>query len=314
MRVISVTPAGRRRYMDILVPHLLRQRHILQQHHWWLNTDVPEDIAFVRQTCLDHPDFFRVCVKPYDPNRTHGDNIWKFFKDFAEPNTIYLRFDDDIVWMADDAVERLVQFRLEHCAAPLVLGNIINNAVCSAAHQQAGLISTRLGIIRSNCLDENGWKNPLFSRLAHESFLNDLTAGGANRWTQLPIPLAHGQRFSINVICWLGETMASLPELANDELDEEPFLTERLPLQLGHSNRICNEALFAHFAFWPQRPYMDWTSGDLLERYRALALQRPPRAELLGRYRFHDATWRVTKPYRKLRRSVLKRLGKKVAA
>ncbi|MEX2171185.1 MAG: hypothetical protein WD851_17830 [Pirellulales bacterium] len=314
MRVISVTPAGRRRYMEVLVPHLLRQRHVLQEHHWWLNTDVAEDIAFVRQTCLDHPDFFRVNVKPFDSARTHGDNIWKFFKDFAEPETVYVRFDDDIVWMADDAVERLVRFRQEHRSPPLVLGNIVNNAVCSTAHQKAGLISAQQGVVRSDCLDENGWKNPLFSRLAHESFLNDLEQGRAEQWTQVEVPIGHAQRFSINVICWLGEMMASLAELANDDLDEEPFLTERLPLQLGQSNRICNEALFAHFAFWPQRPYMDWTSGDLLERYRALAMRQPARAELLGHYRYHDATWRASKPFRKLRRSVLKRLGKKIAA
>lgn len=314
MRVVSVTPAGRRRYMEILVPHLLRQRHVIAEHHWWLNTDVAEDIAFVRQTCREYPDFFRVCKKPYDPDKTHGDNIWKFFKDFADPSTTYVRFDDDIVWMADDAVEKIVRSRQEHRDAPLILGNIVNNAVCSAAHQQAGLISTRRGVIQPDCLDEIGWKNPLFSRLAHESFLDDLENGRESRWTKLKIPLTFGQRFSINVICWHGEMMASLPQLANDNLDEEPFLTERLPIQLGHGNVICNEALFAHFAFWPQRPYMDWTSGDLLERYRALALRQAPQVELLGRYRYHDATWRLSKPYRKLRRSVLKRLGKKVAA
>lgn len=314
MRIVSLTPAGRRRYMEILVPHLLRQRHILQQHHWWLNTDVPEDIAYVHQTCLDYPDFFRVCVKPYDPRHTQAGNIWKFFKDFAEPNTIYLRFDDDIVWMADDAVERLVHFRQEHRTPPLVLGNIVNNAICSAAHQQAGLISARHGVVHADCMDANGWKNPRFCRLVHESFLNDLESGRTDRWTQLEIPLARGQRFSINVICWFGEMMASVPELTRDAIDEEPFLTEQLTLDLGRSNCICSEALFAHFAFYTQRPYLDWTSGDLLERYRAIALQQPPRASLLGHYRLHDATWRLTKPYRKLRRSVLKRLGKKVAA
>ena len=66
MRVVSVTPAGRRRYIEILVPHLLRQRHVIQEHHWWLNTNVAEDIAYIHQLCADHPDFFRVCVKSFD--------------------------------------------------------------------------------------------------------------------------------------------------------------------------------------------------------------------------------------------------------
>jgi hypothetical protein len=310
MRVVSVTPAGRRRYIEILVPHLLRQRHVINEHHWWLNTNVAEDIGYLQQLCADHPGFFRVCVRPFDASKTHGENIWKFFVDFAQPGTVYVRFDDDIVWMANDAVERIVKSRLEHPQPLLVLGNIVNNANCSAAHQEAGLISKRQGIVQPLCMDWIGWRSGRFARLAHQSFLTDLENGRAARWTDVKIPLACGQRFSINVISWLGETMAALPELAIEQLEEEPLLTEELPLRLGIANLVCNEALFAHFAFYTQRPFMDWTSNDILERYRAIAESRAPRPELLGDFWRKDATWRVTKPLRKLRRGVLKRLGK----
>lgn len=310
MRVVSVTPAGRRRYMEILVAHLLRQRHVIAEHHWWLNTNVPEDIAFVRQTCIDHPDFFHVCNKPFDPKRTHGDNIWKFFKEYVDPNSLYVRFDDDIIWMADEAVERLVQFRMRHRNPPLVLGNIVNNAVCTAAHQTAGLIGTQCGIVRPECMDDLAWKNGRFARVVHEKFLADLEADRTTRWTKVEIPIELGQRFSINAISWFGETLAAVPQIAFDEFDEEPFLTERLPRELGHANVVCNEALFAHFAFWPQREYLDWTSDDLLERYSALAERRSPKSSMIGGYRRRDATWRMSKPFRKLHRSVMKRLGK----
>jgi hypothetical protein len=75
-------------------------------------------------------------------------------------------------------------------------------------------------------------------------------------------------------------------------------------------NLICSDALFAHFAFYTQRPFMDWTSEDILERYRAISEGRAPRLELMGDFWRKDATWRITKPFRKLRRGVLKRLGK----
>jgi hypothetical protein len=312
MRIVSVTPAGRRRYMEILAQHLLRQRHIIDKHFWWLNTDVPEDIAFLRSNCAEHPDFFQLCEKPFDADKTHGANIWKFFRNFADPDTLYLRFDDDIVWMADDAVETLVRFRCGHPDAPLVLGNIVNNAICSAAHQQAGLISTVHGTVLPICEDWVGWRSARFARLAHESLLADIEAGRSSRWTNLQIPLDCGQRFSINVISWLGKSLATLPELMVDELGEEPFLTQTLPPRIGHANLVCSDALFAHFAFYPQRPYMDWTSNDLLERYQALAEQRAPRPELINTYWRADATWRISKPFRKLRRSVMKRLGKTV--
>ncbi len=68
MRVIGVTPAGRRRYLAALVPHLLAQRHILDEHHWWLNTDNADDVRFVEQVTAEHPDFFRICRKPVRPS------------------------------------------------------------------------------------------------------------------------------------------------------------------------------------------------------------------------------------------------------
>lgn len=309
MRVISVTPAGRRRYMAMLAAHLLRHRHVIDAHYWWLNTDVAEDIAFLHQTCRDHPDFFHVVAKPFDASKSHGDNIWKFFRDFAEPGTIYVRFDDDIVWMAADAVERLVACRRAHPDAPLVLGNIVNNAICSAAHQRAGLITSRHGVAQPRCEDRVGWRSGRFARHVHRAFLADAEHDRWKRWTEMPIGLDSGQRFSINVISWLGETLATLPELTSDDLGEEPFLTECLPRQLGSANVVCRDALFAHFAFYTQRPYLDWTSGDLLERYRALAERRPPRLDLPTAFWLHDATWRVTKPVRRLCRGVRKRLG-----
>jgi len=176
MRVVSVTPAGRRRYIEILVPHLLSQRHVIDEHHWWLNTNVAEDIAYIHQLCAEHPDFFRVCVKPFDASKTHGENIWKFFIDFAQPGTVYVRFDDDIVWMADDAVERIVRFRTEHPQPLLVLGNIVNNSNCSAAHQQAGLISKQHASRNPNAwigsvgaaVDSRGWRMSRFWRTSRQ--------------------------------------------------------------------------------------------------------------------------------------------------
>ncbi|MCO6043580.1 hypothetical protein NG895_06645 [Aeoliella sp. ICT_H6.2] len=309
MRVVSVTPAGRRRYMELLVTHLLRQRPLIAEHHWWLNTDVPADIAFVHETCRQHPDFFRVCEKPFDASKPHGDNIWKFFRDFAQPDTVYVRFDDDIVWMAPDAVERIVQARIDDRESLLVLGNIVNNSICTAAHQRAGLIPSVTQTVNSECSDEVGWKNPITARKVHQAFLSDLTLGQQQRWTEVEIPLGLGQRFSINVISWLGETMAQIPELPDDEIDEEPFLTQELPQRLNRPNTVCSEALFAHFAFWPQRPYLDWTSSDLLEQYRAAAQLQPiPTISNLG-YMGRDLTWRLSKPARKLHRSLAKRMA-----
>ena len=45
MKVISVTPAGRKIYLEILVPYLLKNRAYIAEHHFWLNTENREDIG-----------------------------------------------------------------------------------------------------------------------------------------------------------------------------------------------------------------------------------------------------------------------------
>ena len=113
MRVISVTPAGRRRYLAALVPHLLRQRKIIAEHHWWLNTTDEADIRYIEEMTAQLQSSFASAARRNCPAGPHvAGDIWRYFRDYSDPGTLYLRFDDDIVYFADDAVENLVRYRL----------------------------------------------------------------------------------------------------------------------------------------------------------------------------------------------------------
>jgi len=316
MRVISVTPAGRRRYLAALVPHLLRQRHVINEHHWWLNTPDEADARYVRQITAQHPEFFKICHKPVDPRLNMGESIWRFFRHYAEGGTLYVRFDDDIVYMADDAVANLVRHRLRHREPLLVVGNIVNNAVCAHFQQQAGLIPPSWGRVQNECLDRNAWRRGPFPRKLHELFLNELRHGREDRWKRIAMPIDGRRRFSINVISWLGEDFTQLPELASDHIDEEPFLTQTLPTRLNRPNIACGTALFAHFAYYTQRPYLEWTWPELIGHYQRIAELEPARARrgegaiVLARH----AAWRMSRPVGRLGEQFLKRWRGKQAA
>ncbi|MEX2113107.1 MAG: hypothetical protein WD845_07970 [Pirellulales bacterium] len=303
MRVISVTPAGRRRYLAALVPHLLRQRHIIDEHHWWLNTTDADDIRYVEQVTAEHPKFFKIRRKEVRPDLQLGENIWRYFRDYARPNTLYIRFDDDILYVADDAVDNLVRYRLAHREPLLVLGNIINNAVCTHFHQQAGLVPWHWGEVRNECMDHNGWWRGEFARRLHALVLDELRHDGLERWKQVALPVEGTRRFSINVISWLGDDLAGVPELAQDRIDEEPFLTETLPSRLGRPTVACPAALFVHFAFYPQRPLLEWTWPELVGHYQALAEQegyQPRSTETVLRL-VRDTAWLMGKSAGKVR-------------
>ncbi|REK10760.1 MAG: hypothetical protein DWQ37_15045 [Planctomycetota bacterium] len=309
MRVISVTPAGRRRYLQALVPHLLRQQHVIDEHHWWLNTHDEADAQYVTQLAAEHPHFFKVIRKDYDPTLTIGEGIWRFFRHAAEPDTVYVRLDDDIVWFAPDAIHNLVRFRLENREPFIVSGNVVNNGVCAHALQKAGFIPQSFGEVQNFCLDGNGWACPRFARKLHELFLSELAAGRIDRWKETKISLYGTRRFSINVISWFGDDMRQVPEVLRGGADEEIFLTVTLPQRLRRPNVACGDALFTHFAFFSQRPYLEWTWPELIEHYQQIAEGRPAelgfseKALLLLRH----STWKSGKHVRKFRERMRKR-------
>jgi hypothetical protein len=316
MRVISVTPAGRRRYLAVLVPHLLRQRHVIKEHHWWLNTAEVADIRYVEQVTAEHPDFFKICRKEARPDLKIGESIWRFFRDYSQPDTLYIRFDDDIVYIAPDAVENLVRHRLADREPLLILGNIVNNAVCTHFLQQAGVVPTAWGEVENFCLDGNGWASAEFARKLHGLFLDELRHGDLQRWKQVALPINGMRRFSVNVISWLGDDLRCVPEAANGLVDEELFLTVTLPRRLRRPNGACGDALFAHFAFFTQRSYLEWTWPQLIGHYQDVAEQRLTQQsfnETAVKLLRHTA-WRYGKHVRKLQDRVRKRLDGRKAA
>ncbi len=286
-RVIVVTPAGRRRYLEILIAYLLRQRGIVDEYHLWANTRDADDLAYIDQLAHAHPGFVKVVRKPLFSDDLPW-NIWQYFRDYCTPGTLYIRLDDDICYMAPDAVAAMLDFRIDNPKPFLVLGNVVNNAQCAVRQQAAGAIPRRFGRVTGDCFDLHAWRRGRFAERLHRRFIADVRAGRVRRWRIGNHELADYSRFSINAICWWGEDMGSVAEVARDDLghlsyrsvlsrhqpmamDEEQFLSAVLPARLNRPNVICGDAVFGHFAFFTQREYLE-AATDILPRYKALAL------------------------------------------
>lgn len=270
-RLVTVTPAGRRRYVEILAAYLLRNRHVIHEHQWWVNTREPEDVAYLLRLGDRHPDFFRVVFRPYDEKEPIGHAIWRFMATCVAQDTVYLRLDDDICYVGEGAIEAIYRQRLANQRPFLVLGNIVNNAICSHFYQQADLLPRQWGEVLQECMDRVGWNNGRFTVRLHRWFLRLIASGRADVLRHVPFTYDGLRRFSINAICWNGADMAALPERARTDIEEEPFLTVDVPNRLGRPNVICAEAIFSHFAYYTQRPYVEATAPDILDRYRRLA-------------------------------------------
>lgn len=288
MKVISVTPAGRRCYLEILVPYLLKNKKHIIEHHFWLNTKDQEDINYIYNLAKKYHDFFKINKKEVFSDNLL-DSIWQYFQDYTDEGTIYIKLDDDICFIDKDAIPNLIHCRLKNPKPFLIYGNIVNNAICSYFHQKKGAIPLRWGSVGCECLDEIAWKSGSFSEKLHKKFISDIKRGRLQKWKFENREIGDFRRFSINAICWFGKDMKEVKEtkikdireIYNAGIDprtgkykfgdnEELFLSQDLPAKINRPNEICGNALFSHFAFFMQKPFLEQSTA-LLEEYKSIA-------------------------------------------
>ncbi len=270
-QVVSVTPAGRKQYLDILIPYLLNQRHIIDKHYFWINTLNKADIDYMHNIRDQYPDFFglKYLSNPRSDVRGAWRNtlIHQFFPDCCEQDTIYIRFDDDICYIAPDTVEKLCNHRLSNKEAFLIFPTIVNNAHMSYHHQRNGVISNDFGPLHYETFGI-GQNSGRVAESIHSSFISSLVNKESNRFHLQSYTLSNYERVSINCIVWLGDDFAKFGGKVG--IDEENWLTTIKPSELQRPNIICGDALVAHFAFGPQRPYLE-KNTTILNEYRLIA-------------------------------------------
>lgn len=272
MKVISVTPAGRKRYLEILIPYLLREKKkgTINKHIFWINTNVKENVEYIKKI-VEADSFFE--FREINLNRYGNLTICNFFKECIDENALYIRFDDDVCWMHEDSVENLINARLNDKEAFLVYGNIINNSICSHLHQRMGIIPTIYGMALYHVTNPLGWSNGKFSELVHKTFIKNIKNPEKyfmNDWRLFPHLTGLRERFSINVISWFGSVFYKFKGIVGKS--EEEWLSVTKPHELKTYNVISGNSLFTHFAYYPQRPYLE-EKTNLLQQYKEIALK-----------------------------------------
>jgi hypothetical protein len=192
--------------------------------------------------------------------------ICKFYKRCCDPDSVYIRFDDDIVAMSDlESFKEFIKYRIEHPEYFLVYANILNNALTSYLHQRNGLFETDKGICWYECIDRIGWKSGAFAESLHSTILAnpDWNLYKMKNWN-----LFHYERMSVNAVSWLGEEFAKF--VGDVQKDEEEFISCIRPREVQKKNIIFGGFVCVHYAFYTQRPHLDKTPS-ILKSYAKLA-------------------------------------------
>lgn len=296
-KVVVWIPYGRELTVSVLLPYLLRDHKagIIDDIWFCMNTDPGEeqedDRKYAAKVARDHPE---VTIKPC-PGPDHivkgmkpewaveyeevkQRNTGRFPIYMQDRHTVYIRFDDDIVWVHPNTVITMVDRVLDRRADTIACFSFIwNNAVSSYLAQQRGRIPITWGTVgrgaktseEVSAVDPVGWSDPYFAEKLHKMVLDHLEAGDEDGLL-LPAELTIGPRQQSSVSCFAihGDEYADLKGILTWD-EEEHWLTMHRPGEVNKRNIICGMAQVAHFSFLFQRDYLLKT--DLLNRYRALS-------------------------------------------
>lgn len=271
-RVCAWTAYGRKPTASILFRYLAREHAAGVLDEWLLCMNTPpgrdDDIAYAQELAAEH-DWIHLRHadrKPVDGR--YNPCIYQFYAQLTRPDTVYLHFNDDIVYIHPETLPRLIAAS-ERDGILAAFPVIINNAAVSWHLQREGKIPGDAGTVgEPTAMDPTGWADPGFAEALHGYVLGKLESGdAASLFLDHPVTLPPDVRFSDNANALPGERLAPYAHTAWG--DGEEWLTQELPGKTGKRNMIVNDALVCHYSFFTQYDHMQKT--PVLGRYRALA-------------------------------------------
>lgn len=258
-KICICIPAGRKRYLEILINYLLRDCDIIDEIRIWINTTDKDDLEYIESLPNKNSVFKLDYSAINDINIGKSTAISLFFKNCCDENTVYLRFDDDIVFIEKDFIKEISEFRIKNPSYFLILGNVINNSVCDYIHKNVGALQTDF-VFNCNATCNIGWANEQLALQKHNSFFENFSNNSIEKYkfenTQWD------SRFSINAISWLGcefKKFGGMVEYGNEEV----WLTE------SRNNIIFGKKVCCHYSFFITRDFLSKT--DILQKYKDIS-------------------------------------------
>jgi hypothetical protein len=265
-RVIVCTPAGRKRYLEILKEYILPSSHV-DEWHLWDNCRNPLDKLYLNELAANPK--VHIIPPPLGDSQGTNKSINQFYSLCSNPDAIYFKLDDDIVYIEDCYFDRTLRFMKnsgnEFCFFYPV---VINNAIISWLIQHFASIRISNSLMCSaNC--PIGWQNANFAEALHRGFLDSLKHGRISQFKFRSRPLIN-VRISINAFSWYGEFAKQLAaDWVPEGVDDEDWISAYIPAKYVKPEVVMGDSIVSHFAFFPQEEHL--LSTDILGLYKEIA-------------------------------------------
>ena len=242
MKCILVTPVGRERYLSKLYKHIKRQKNEFDVWHLWMNTIIKEDIDYIESLAKSETwikIIYKDLIKIIPDKGSSCRNLNLFYGDYREPSVIYIKIDDDIVFMETDFIKKLKDFRMSNRNNPIVFPNIINNNYFNDIHKHIKDIDKSLPEREYALQIHKVFKdNPMTDFYFDDIVLNDF------------------KRVGIQCFSWIGNDFPKMfNKLCSDPMrhDDEQWLSFKFPLKVGVPNKVRGDCLCVHYSYNSQQ-------------------------------------------------------------
>ncbi len=276
-KIVVCVPAGREKYMRILIPYLVKRGDIVDRFDIWVNTDIQSDLDYINKLpsvdkrinlvyLANEADIasnkaFHQKSKYYQFNGT----VSKFYPQCLDEDTMYIKLDDDICYIHDSFFERMSAERVKSDDAFLVMANMLNCPLTSKTYQDNGVIDTKHG----RCYGDNrcayGFFSGSFAVHLHKSFAELYKKNEVSRLF-IPRMIVQAQSLRIGSMCFNGSDFAKFGGVIDDSVGDENFISKTAPMMTGKRHHVyCGDALVCHYAFSHQRAELE--KNSMLELY-----------------------------------------------
>jgi len=305
-KIVVCSPVGRKASMKCLFKEIIKHKDIIDEYHLWVNTSVDEDLGYINNFAEENSNFVQLkygCeeLDPTQMGKAH--NVKRFYNYCIEPNTFYFKVDDDIIFLENNIFEVLSQYKIDNPETFLVYPMIINNYWCTHFLRKYDAIDVpecrvcdvswytdfeNARETMKNCpgtmsdnldepkprdyIPEDRIMSPLYwydPQFAYQILNNTYEYIVKNKLSVLDIPNIDldYEPVSINFVMWSGEDFAKFDGNVKS-VDDEPWLSMFYPLKFDLKNVVVGNTRAVHYAYWPQRNYLDTT--DILSKYEKL--------------------------------------------
>ena len=242
-----IIPGGRIRSLNILCKHLEHEKKYFDECFVWINTNYPDEIDYIKNIEKKY-DFIKY-IEP-DPDweinpHTPAKGITYFANKYCNEDKIYIRLDDDICYIEEEAIKKLIDYR-RISNDFLVYGNCINNSGISEIYYNHEIYSNDF-LIKKDKQDSFRLSGEVALKI-HAEFLKDVETKNQKKYYLPHLKNEPKEIYCpVNVISFYGNDFKKIGPIS-PEINEEVFFNSK-----GNSYSICGNALFAHMFYYTQR-------------------------------------------------------------